>query len=120
MPANEERICTLLYTNGVEIIAEILEMDNEFISIKAPFRIVQVQHQGQVGLTFVPAIISADENEMFATPFSSLMFLKIKIPLVSKNRSLAEFFFLTFVLRMLKSVKNLFELINVTASKKQK
>ena len=78
MPANEERICTLLYTNCVEIIAEILEMDNEFISIKAPFRIVQVQHQGQVGLTFVPAIISADENEMFATPFSSLMFLPIK------------------------------------------
>jgi len=78
MPANQERIVTLLYTNGVEMIAEILEMDNEFISVKAPFRIVQVQHQGQVGLTFVPAMISADENELFATPFSSLMFLPIQ------------------------------------------
>lgn len=78
MAVNQDRIVSIVYNNGIEIIAELLEADDEHILMRMPFRIVQIQHQGQVGLSFAPAFISADENGMIASPISSLMFLPIE------------------------------------------
>lgn len=79
MSVNAERVVTLKFNNGIEVIAEILDIDDQCISIKQPLQLVQVpMNNNQMGIGFAPITISGhvrtDAVGVFA---SSLMFLPI-------------------------------------------
>lgn len=77
MAIEPDKIVTFKTTTGIEVVAQIKGMDADLILVENPRMLMQVQHQGQVGLSFVPVLVAADSAEDIAFPISALMCLPV-------------------------------------------
>lgn len=77
MAIEPDKIVTFKTTAGIEVIAQIKAMDADLILVENPRMLVQVQHQGQIGLSFAPLLVAADSTEDVAFPISALMCIPV-------------------------------------------
>lgn len=77
MAIDPDKIVTFKTTAGIEVIAQIKAMDADLILVENPRMLVQVQHQGQIGLSFAPLLVAAEGNEDVAFPISALMCIPV-------------------------------------------
>lgn len=79
MSAINEKIVTLKFNNGIEVIGQIEQVDEQFVAVKHVVQLVQVPQQHQIGIGFAPLSISGiSSEEPIGIPISSLMFFPIE------------------------------------------
>lgn len=75
---DDSNIVTFTTVNGAEYIGELTDIDGDIALFKRLVQIVQVQHQGQIGITFHPVGVAANRDE--ATPLMVSALLTFPIP----------------------------------------
>lgn len=75
---DDSNIVTFTTVNGTEYIGELTDIDGDIALFKRLVQIVQIQHQGQVGITFYPVGIAANREE--PTPLMVSALLTFPIP----------------------------------------
>ena len=77
-PIENGDIITVKTTNGDEIVAKLVNQDSNSYTLSRPV-VLGIQPVGnQVSLTFLPFIMSSDEDGKIVFPISSLQFKPVK------------------------------------------
>lgn len=77
MTVELDKIVSFKTTMGVELVAQIKDMDSDFVLVSNPLMLMQVQHQNQVGFSFAPLLLTGGNAEEMAFPMSTLMCLPV-------------------------------------------